>query len=487
MLAEKLKAGNEPLTDEKKRKEYGEILDQLQREVQKENIPVLIMVDGWENSGKGFVIKDLTRELDPRYVRVEVFEGNDDVESAHPSVWRYWQKIPSNQEIVVYDRSFYSQVFNQTERSDKHLDKRVKELLSLEHSLIQNGAIVIKLFLNVSEKTQKKRLKEMASSVKADMLMGEWDEVQNKHYEDHQKWFDKVLEATDTQTSPWHIIDAEDFKEASKVALATVIQEIEEGKAHVLSQRQIQESKDRDYEDKPDIFASYDLSQSLSEEDYDAILEDLQDEAADLVFQAYAEKRAIVLAFEGMDAAGKGGAIKRLTYHMDPRSYKIYGINAPDEVEKTFHYLWRFQREMPKDGDMVIFDRSWYGRVLVERVENFTPERLWEKAYQEINQMEEHLVDHGNIVMKFFLYIDLDEQAKRFQDRMDNPDKNYKITDEDWRNREKAPQYYEAMNEMLDRTNTEKAPWYVVASNQKYYARIQVLKHFIEHMKKALK
>lgn len=247
--------------------------------------------------------------------------------------------------------------------------------------------------------------------------------------------------------------------------------------------RQQEESVTRNREESYRLLEDVDLTQTISDEAYEEELQPLQEEAAELVYQCYSQDIPIVLAFEGMDAAGKGGAIKRLTRYIDPRSYKIYGINAPDSVEDTFHYLWRFQKEFPKDGDMVIFDRSWYGRVLVERVEGFAPERDWERAYDEINQMERTLYDHGTAIMKFFLYIDSNEQERRFQDRMEKPAKNYKITAEDWRNREKTPQYIEAMNEMLKRTDTDCAPWYIVATNQKKYARIQVLKHFISHLK----
>ncbi|MGX7108739.1 hypothetical protein [Facklamia miroungae] len=466
------------------RSELGERLDQLQRTVQGLKIPVLILVDGWESSEKGYVINDLTRELDPRYVRVEVFDKAKESEKLHPSVWRFWQKLPSNQEIVVYDRSFYYQVFNHDQKSDKKLAQRVQELRELDATLINNGTIVIKLFLNVSKKTQKERIKELEKSVEGKRLLSKEDYEQNENYKEHQEWFSKVLTQTNQKLSPWHIIDAEDQKYASKMALGIVIDEIHRGIERIVQWRTREEAIQRDRQTTYQVLDQFDLNKSLSEDDYHEQLDDLQDKAAKLVYQCYNKKIPIVLAFEGMDAAGKGGAIKRLTRHIDPRSYKIFGINAPDEVEKNFHYLWRFQKEMPEDGQMVIFDRSWYGRVLVERIEHFTPERDWERAYEEINQMERTLYDHGTAVMKFFLYIDSQEQAKRFEDRMEDPDKNYKITDEDWRNREKMPQYLEAMNEMLVRTDTDYAPWYIIASNDKRYARIQVLKHFIAHLEK---
>lgn len=472
--------------DNFKRLELGDQLDRLQRIAQGLKIPILVLVDGWESSGKGYIINDLTRELDPRYVRVEVFEEANDIERAHPSVWRFWQKIPSNQEMVFYDRSFYYQVFNYDDRSDKKLEQRVRELSELEQVLIDDGTIVIKLFLNVTHKTQSERINELKASTQKKRLLSKEDIDQNEDYEAHQEWFNKVLEQTNSKFSPWNIIAAEDLKLASKTALGIVIDEIHAGMERIIFARQEEESKNREYLADRAILDEIDLSKDISDEDYDSQLEELQNRAAELVYQYYDKGIAIIVVFEGVDAAGKGGAIKRLTRRIDPRSYKIYGINAPDPVENKFHYLWRFQKELPQDGDMGIFDRSWYGRVLVERVEEFTPERDWERAYNEINQMELNLFEHGSAVMKFFLYIDNHQQAERFQARMENPAKNYKITAEDWRNRDKTPQYLKAMNEMLDRTNTAYAPWYIVPANQKKYARIEVLKLFIQHLENHL-
>lgn len=470
--------------DNFKRSALGDQLDQLQRIVQRLDIPVLILVDGWESSGKGFVINDLTRELDPRYVRVEVFEQPNAQEQDYPSVWRFWRKIPSRREMVVYDRSFYYQVFNHDQRTDEKLSQRVDELLSLEKMLIDDETIVIKLFLNVTQETQKENIKRLEKSNRNQLLLSDEDYRQNDDYCGHQEWFDKVLKATDLPYSHWNIIAAEDLKLASKTVLGLVIEQITAGIEQITLRRSGKDDLPQHVFNADSLpLDEVDITLKLSNKEYDKQLETLQKQASELVYECYVKKIPIVLAFEGVDAAGKGGAIKRLTRHIDPRSYKIYGINAPNQVESLFHYLWRFQIEMPQDNEMVIFDRSWYGRVLVERVEGFVHQTAWERAYDEINQMEAVLTNHGTVVMKFFLYIDADEQAKRFQARLDEAEKNYKITSEDWRNREKWNEYIEAMNEMLVRTNTPHAPWYIVPGQDKYYARVQVLKHFIEHIK----
>jgi len=229
-----------------------------------------------------------------------------------------------------------------------------------------------------------------------------------------------------------------------------------------------------------------DLGLTLTEEEYDKRKDALQIEAQRIAFQLYTKGIPTILVFEGVDAAGKGGAIERLTREMDPRGYEVITTSAPNELEQQYHYLWRFYRNFPKKGDIKIFDRSWYGRVLVERVEGFATEKEWDRAYEEINQMETQLTKFGTLVIKFFLYIDKEEQLKRFKDRENEPDKVYKLTDEDWRNREKWDEYIAAMNEMLDRTSTPQAPWNIVAGMDKKYARINVLETFIEQATKKL-
>ncbi|XJS10244.1 phosphate:AMP phosphotransferase [Aerococcaceae bacterium WGS1372] len=472
--------------DNFKRSDLGEEIDKLQRIVQRLKIPVLILVDGWESSGKGDIINDLTRELDPRYVKVELFDERSDTDDLHASVWRFWQKIPNNEEISVFDQSFYSQVLNRDERSTELLKKRTEELLQLERMLLDDGTIVIKFFLHISKETQAENIKLLEESKYRQFLLSDDDYKQNKHYEDYLKWFDKVLTKTNFAESPWNIINGEDRKLAAKTVLGITLKELTAGIERVTLQRERADFSNRNYHQGEKQLEKIDLSKSISEKQYDDQLEDLQKKAAQLVYECYTKDIAIVIAFEGVDAAGKGGAIQRLTRHIDPRSYRIYGIKAPTDLENQYHYMWRFWTKFPEDGDMVIMDRSWYGRVLVERVEGFAKESEWERAYNEINHTEKVLTDHGNIIMKFFMYIDEEEQKQRFEDRMEEPDKNYKITAEDWRNRNQWESYMDSYEEMLSRTDTPNAPWYVVGTNDKHYARIQVLKHFIKHVKKHL-
>ena len=230
-----------------------------------------------------------------------------------------------------------------------------------------------------------------------------------------------------------------------------------------------------------------DLSKSLTKSVYKKELADLQKRMALLHSELYRRRIPVVIGFEGWDAGGKGGAIHRLTQTMDPRGYEVIPTSAPNDIEKAHHYLWRFWNHMPKAGHVAIFDRTWYGRVMVERIEGFCTENEWRRAYSEINRMEAQLADAGAIVLKFWLHIDKDEQKKRFEERMEDPNKQWKITDEDWRNREKWDDYVKAVDEMILRTSTTYAPWIVVEGNDKLYARIKVLRTVVEAIEKRVK
>ncbi len=229
-----------------------------------------------------------------------------------------------------------------------------------------------------------------------------------------------------------------------------------------------------------------DLSKSLTREDYQRDLVRYQVALGALGYQVYAQQRPVVIVFEGWDAAGKGGAIKRATERLDPRGYVVYPIGAPQGEDKTHHYLWRFWRRLPERGQIAIFDRSWYGRVMVERIEGFCSEREWKRAYREINHFERQLADFGTSLFKFWIHISVAEQMRRFSAREQTPYKAWKLTDEDWRNRERWDRYEEAVNEMLLKTSTLTAPWTVVEGNSKWYARIRVLRKLVDGLSQEL-
>ena len=298
-----------------------------------------------------------------------------------------------------------------------------------------------------------------------------------------------MLVQTDTANAPWTIVEAMDKKFAADKILTTIVNRLEQ--AVEMNQKKGNPETDSKSEDtdaylQNSVLKGVDLTLSLTPEEYKKKKKDLQKRMEKLHNQMYLQRVPVVLAFEGWDAGGKGGAIKRITQCMDARGYEVVPIASPNDIEKAHHYLWRFWNHFPKDGHMAIFDRTWYGRVLVERVEGFATEEEWKRAYQEINDMEAHLVKSGTIVLKFWMHIDKDEQEKRFKQRMETPEKQWKITDEDWRNREKWDQYEDAVNEMIARTSTTEAPWHIIEANSKLYARIKVLEIVVEALEKRL-
>jgi polyphosphate kinase 2 (PPK2 family) len=234
------------------------------------------------------------------------------------------------------------------------------------------------------------------------------------------------------------------------------------------------------------MLATVDTTLTLEPEEYELSLIKYQVALFKLAYQVYVQQRPVMIVFEGWDAAGKGGAIRRITEKIDPRGFVVYPIAAPKGDDATHHYLWRFWRRLPEAGQIAIFDRSWYGRVMVERIEGFCEETDWKRAYREINSFERQLVDFGTILFKFWLHIDQEEQLRRFESRSDDRLRSWKLTDEDWRNREKWPLYEEAVNEMLLKTSTISAPWTVVEGDSKMYARIKILKTIVDKLSQEL-
>lgn len=298
---------------------------------------------------------------------------------------------------------------------------------------------------------------------------------------------DEMLTRTDTEYAPWTIIEAHDERYAAVKILTTVVEAFEERyeKEQNPQPRQI-DGKFGQNDLKESVLKKVDLTKKLDRETYEKKLEELQKKLTLLHSEIYAKRIPVVLAFEGWDAGGKGGAIKRLTRALDPRGYTVNPTSSPNDIERAHHYLWRFWTRMPKDGHIAIFDRTWYGRVMVERIEGFCTTQEWQRAFKEMNQMEQQLVNHGAIVIKFWMHIDKEEQERRFKERQETPDKQWKITDEDWRNREKWELYEQAVDEMMVRTSTVNAPWVIVEGNDKLYARIKVLETVVDALEKRL-
>lgn len=458
----------------------------LQRVAQSLDIPMLIVIEGWESSGKGYFIKKLVRELNPKYYSVEVFDNFNPDKSNYINMRKFWLSTPKKGHLTIFDKSYYYEIMKDLNISESNLDKKIDAIKSLEKTLYDDYTVVVKFFLNISEKEQSKRIDDYLDSEIESVYVSDDDRKQRENYEEYKEHFSKVLNRTNDNILSWNIIDMKDKKDGAEAGLKLAMLALERGIERVVTKREDGVRINREYQLKNRILEEVDLSKNLSEEEYSDQLKDLQKEAADIMLKAYMKDLPIILVFEGVDAAGKDGAINRLIKYMDPRLLQVHAISAPDEGENAHHYLWRFYKDLPEKGRMSIFSRSWYGRVMVERIEGFATDNEWERAYQEINHFEKQLADNKIMILKFFVTIDKDEQMKRFKAREENPDKQYKITEEDWRNRDKWDQYIEAMDEMLERTNTNYAPWIVVEGNDKKYARIKVLKEFIEYSKKFL-
>lgn len=470
-----------------KRSELAERLGRVARICNDLDIPILIIVDGWESSGRGFVIKDLCRDFAAKNFDVEVFDKDESYDDKYPFIRKFWINVPEKGRIKIFDRSFYYKIFEKKNLSDKQIQKRIDSIKFIEKALFDDQTIILKFFLNIDKKEQEKRIEKLENSFKEDFYIDGLDLDQQKNYEDYEKHFKKTLDASDFSYARWDIVDSNDKKAASKEVLGLALDRISQGMERIIRQREENENVERDYLSSSSILQNIDLSKFLYDEKYQEKKDKLQDEVAKLMYKFYQKGISQVLVFEGVDAAGKDGAIERLIKEVDPRLYRVHGISAPSKEELSRNYLWRFFTKLPKDGYVGIFSRSWYGRVMVERVEGFAKTNEWDRAYGEMLDMEKQIYDHGTLVLKFFVTIDKDEQLKRFKDRQRDPDKQYKITDEDWRNRDKWDDYIEAMNEMLERTSVSYAPWIIVEGNSKKYARIKVMEEYIKAAKAHLK
>lgn len=471
-------------------------LGRLQRLCKEKQIPVIIVFEGYGAAGKGTMINRLIEPLDPRGFKVYTTQQQTEEEKYYPFLWRFWNMMPGKGRISILDRSWYRILLNDRfdgKTSDKSLVTAVDEINSFEELLTDDHIVLIKFFLAISQKEQKKRFKKLADSKETAWRVTEDDLKRCKHYDEYSRLVEEALEKTDRDNAPWIIIEAENREFAAAKIAQSVVDRLEEALEDAEKREQEPKvSPEESAQIHTDTFrasalAGVDLTKSLEKDEYQKKLKELQKKLSKLHGELYLRRIPVILAFEGWDAGGKGGAIKRLTQALDPRGYEVHPVASPNDLEKSHHYLWRFWTAVPKAGHIAIFDRSWYGRVMVERLEGFCTENEWRRAYKEMNHMEESWVNSGAIVLKFWMHIDKDEQERRFKERQENPDKQWKITDEDWRNRAKWDQYEVAVDEMLVRTSTTYAPWIIVEANSKYYARIKVLQTVIDAIESRLK
>lgn len=461
---------------------------ELQLKIRENKLPVIIIFEGWSASGKGSLIGDLIKHLDPRFFKVYSTLPADSAQMRYPMMKRFWANIPEYGKMAVMDRSWYQELAvacMEEDISDKEYARRVKTVNEFERQLRNDGYLIIKFFLQISKEEQKRRFDKLRESSETKWRVTERDKKRHKLYDEYYKAFDDMLTRTDTPQAHWTVIDTTDKTFAKYQMFSTVANRI----TSALDSPKVTFTSDKQYKLLPMPKLS-DISlenKTLSDEAYAEQLKKCQKELSKLHSRLYQAKIPMIIAFEGWDAAGKGGAIKRISSALDPRGYEAIPIAAPDKTELAHHYLWRFWNNIPKTGHIAIFDRTWYGRVMVEKLEGFTPAERCAQAYNEINGFEKELSDSGFIIVKFWIQIDKDEQLRRFTERQNTPAKQWKITDEDWRNREKWEQYEAAVNEMLAKTSSAYAPWNVIEANDKKYARIKVLQTVIAAVKSRLK
>jgi len=464
---------------------YKERLSVLQRTLRDRKIPAIIVIEGWNASGITMSTQAIIQSLDPRGFTLHSIDRPSDEERMRPFLWRFWIRTPSRGRIALFARSWYSRALSEEMQKPawkKSLARKVRSINNFERHLSDDGTVIVKLFLHISREEQKNRLEERERNPLTAWLVTPSIWHVHHHYDESLPVIDDFIGSTDTGYAPWTVIEATDRKYTIlKVysALVKILDKAVEGSKEERPKKG--KAKDQLKPKKSPVRRSSTPEETQSKEDYQQALASLQIEMLELHYLLFKRKIPLIILYEGWDAAGKGGNITRIARYMNPLGYDVFSTAAPDPGEKEHHYLWRFIRQYPKAGHVTIYDRSWYGRVLVERVEGFCSEAEWQRAYQEINEMEEDYVSSsGGAIVKFWMEISRDEQLKRFQQRMSDPMKIHKITDEDWRNREKWDLYDEAIDEMLARTSTSVAPWTVIESDDKWYARVKALTTIID-------
>ena len=457
--------------------------------VESRAFPVILIIAGMEGTG---VVDSLTNAytvLDARHLITAPFEEPTEEESQRPRMWRFWRDLPPKGDIGIYAGAWYSTPMTArilAKTTEAAFQQELDNIKRFETMLAAEGALIIKFWLHLDKNEQKKRLKQLRKNARTQWRVEQSPWGGSKHYADVKLAAEHMMRVTGTDTAPWITVNAANRYFRGLTIVTTVLSAINTRLAQPLQPAAVTAPVSVPEIDQQTILTTLDLSPKLEKDEYKRQLAACQDRLNELLFKKKFRRRSLVLVFEGNDAAGKGGAIRRVIEYLDPRRYRVNQFAAPTDEERAQPYLWRFWRRLPPHGDIAIFDRSWYGRVLVERVEGFCSEADWRRAYGEINDFESEIADAGNIVVKFWLAIDKDEQERRFKAREETGYKRYKITEEDWRNREKWDDYARAVCDMVDLTSTSTAPWTLIEANDKYYARVKVLRTICERVEASL-
>ncbi len=469
----------------------SDLLEAQFRLAENKQSSMVLLISGVRGAGKGETVNLLNAWMDPRHILTHAFDNPSDEEIERPPMWRYWRKLPPKGHIGILFGSWYTapiidRVFKRSKPSA--LLQAIEETNAFEKMLTEEGVQVLKFWFHLSKDRQRNRLKALEDDPKTRWRVTERDWEFFKHYDRFYQISEDVLRATSTGWAPWTVVEGENAEYRSVMVGKTLLeamrkgaQRAEEITPHLEPAPPILRPIDDLY-----ILDRLDLAATVAKPTYEKRMTKLQAELSMLSRDPRFAGHNVVCVFEGMDAAGKGGAIRRLTAALDARLYETIPIAAPTDEERAHPYLWRFWRHLPRKGRFTIYDRSWYGRVLVERVEGFCSETAWMRAYSEINRFEQQLVSQGTIIVKFWLQISKEEQLRRFRLREKTRFKQFKITEEDWRNREKWGGYQAAASDMIERTSTRDAPWILVGANDKNHARLKVLETVVRAVKVSL-
>jgi polyphosphate:AMP phosphotransferase len=481
------------------------------------DFPVLIVFAGVDGGGKGDTVNLLNEWMDPRWLITRAYDTPSDEEAERPEYWRFWRDLPPKGRIGLFLSSWYSRpILDRVYEKDNEavFDDRLDRILAYEKALADDGALILKFWMHLSRDAQKRRLKKLEKNPLTSWRVTPQDWEHWQIYDRFEAAAERTIMRTSTGVAPWTIVEGVDpcFR---SLTVGTIIrdeigkhlEEVDRKKRMLqevegmLSQPSTQAQGSA--EGTPEVgteqavdtgsslpgttvLSTLDMSLQLGKSDYKKQLREWQATLNQLHRKALKKKISTILLFEGPDAAGKGGAIRRITPALDARHYQVIPIGAPTDEERAHHYLWRFWRHLSRAGRLTIFDRSWYGRVLVERVEGFASVEEWRRAYAEINEFEEQLTDHGIVLLKYWVHITKDEQLERFRAREQTPHKRWKLTEEDWRNREKWMDYEWAVNDIVEHTSTTTAPWILVEGNDKRYARVKVISTFCQRLEAML-
>ncbi len=505
-------------------KQHEPLLRQELLEVQRHlrelgKFSVVIMFGGVDGGGKGETVNVLNEWMDPRWLFTHAYTSPNEEELARPQYWRFWRDLPPRGQIGLFLSAWYSQPLQDRAYGnidEASFDKALDRIMSFEKLLADDGTLILKFWMHLSSDAQKHRLTKLAKNALTSWRVTKQDWKNWENYDRFEEAAERIIMRTSTGSAPWITVEGVDPYFRSLTVGTTIRDAIrkhiavmsEQGKivAELEASAQIASPPQalaasivaKDEADAVDVAATnaamlgttvlsaLDMTLTLPKKDYKKKLQEYQAKLNLLSRAALEQKKGAVIVFEGPDAAGKGGAIRRITGALDARQFRVIPFAAPTDEELAHHYLWRFWRQLSKDGRFHIFDRSWYGRVLVERVEGFAKEHEWRRAYSEINDFEQQLTDHGLLLLKYWVHVSKDEQLARFQAREATPHKRWKITDEDWRNRESWDEYELAVNKIIEHTSTRTAPWILVEGNDKPYARIKVLKALCDGLEVAL-